>query len=164
MRLTTNPGPTHKLTISGIVMALYVVIMLITQSFAFMQYQIRIATALYGLGAIFPFLTLPLGLANMLSNILMGGLGLPDAVGGLIAGLLTTGLTALIGKQKWHDALVALPILLIPGLLVPVWLSYLLNIPYIALAPSVLAGQVLPAIVGALMVIVLKQRVLKEAA
>jgi hypothetical protein len=50
--------------------------MLCTQSFAFGQYQIRISTALYGLSAIFPFLIVPFGLANMFSNLVMGGLGL----------------------------------------------------------------------------------------
>jgi hypothetical protein len=38
--------------------------MLCTQSFAFGQYQIRIATAVYALNWTFPFLVAPLGLAN----------------------------------------------------------------------------------------------------
>ena len=59
---------TRKLTISALCIALYVVVMMCTQSFAFGQYQIRIATALYALSAIFPFLVLPFGLANFLSN------------------------------------------------------------------------------------------------
>ena len=46
---------TQKLTISAICIALYLVVMLCTQSFAFGQYQVRIATALYGLSYIFPF-------------------------------------------------------------------------------------------------------------
>ena len=40
---------TQKLTIGAICIALYIVVMFCTQSFAFGQYQIRIATALYGL-------------------------------------------------------------------------------------------------------------------
>lgn len=51
----TPLSKTRKLTISALCIALYVVIMIYTQSFAFGQYQIRIATSLYGLSAIFPF-------------------------------------------------------------------------------------------------------------
>ena len=66
---------TQKLTISAICIALYLVVMLCTQSFAFGQYQVRIATALYGLSYIFPFLVVPFGIANVISNLVMGGLG-----------------------------------------------------------------------------------------
>ena len=70
-----NLTKTQKLTISALCMALYLVVMMCTQSFAFGQYQVRIATALYGLSAIFPFLIIPFGLVNVLANTLMGGLG-----------------------------------------------------------------------------------------
>ena len=63
-------------------MALFLVVMMCTQSFAFGQYQVRIATALYGLSAIFPFLIIPFGLVNVLANTLMGGLGPLDMLGG----------------------------------------------------------------------------------
>ena len=69
-----NLTKTQKLTISALCMALYLVVMMCTQSFAFGQYQVRIATALYGLSAIFPFLIIPFGLVNVLANTLMGGL------------------------------------------------------------------------------------------
>ena len=73
---------THKLALSGMVMAVYIVVMYLTQSFAFLQYQVRIATAIYALAYLFPFLVLPLGISNLLSNLLMGGLGVLDIVGG----------------------------------------------------------------------------------
>ena len=66
-----NLTKTQKLTISALCMALYLVVMMCTQSFAFGQYQVRIATALYGLSAIFPFLIIPFGLVNVLANTLM---------------------------------------------------------------------------------------------
>lgn len=50
---------TQKLTISAVCIALYLVVMLYTQNFAFGQYQIRIATGLYGLAALYPFLVCP---------------------------------------------------------------------------------------------------------
>ncbi|MDF2524621.1 MAG: hypothetical protein K0R31_2262 [Clostridiales bacterium] len=144
--------PIRKLTISAIVIALYVIIMYTTQWFAFGQYQVRIATSLYSLSYIFPFLVLPLGLSNLLSNTLMGGLGPLDMIGGFAAGIITSGLVYLIRKYKINELTIALPIILIPGLLVPVWLSYLINVPYSVLAVSVTIGQIIPGIVGVLLV------------
>ena len=48
----------QKLTFSAMVMALYIVILYFTQSFSFGAYQIRIATSLYALSYLFPFLVL----------------------------------------------------------------------------------------------------------
>ena len=138
-----------KLAISGIVMAMYVVIIFLTQSFAFGQYQIRIATGLYSLAAIYPFLILPLGLANSLSNFLFGGLGPLDVIGGFVAGILTS--ACCYWLKKINVLLVAIPILLIPSLLVPIWLSYLLKVPYGILVLSVGIGQIIPAIAGVLL-------------
>ena len=69
----------RKLTTSGIVIALYVIILFMTQSFSFGAYQIRIVTSLYALSYLFPFLVIPLGLANFIANML-GGFGIIDMV------------------------------------------------------------------------------------
>ena len=130
-----------QLTLSGIYIALYLVIMVCTQSFAFGQYQVRIATALYGLSALFPFLIIPSCIANVLSNTLMGGLGIMDIVGGGLVGLLTTSLIVFGKKQGWGNWIVFLAVTFIPGLGVPMWLSALLNIPYWVLVSSILVGQ-----------------------
>ncbi len=90
-----------KVTVSGLVMALYVTIMFLTQGFAFGQFQIRIATSIYALAAIHPFLIIPLGLANLLSNVLMGGLGIMDMIGGLFVGILTSTLIYQVKKNQW---------------------------------------------------------------
>ncbi len=139
-----------KLTISATVLAAYVLVMLLTQSVAFGQYQVRVATSLYALAAIHPFLIVPLALANLLSNTMMGGLGPIDMVGGFIVGLLTAGSAYYL--RRFHLFLVGLPIFIIPSLLVPIWLSYLLGIPYLLLVVSVGIGQLLPAILGVLLV------------
>jgi len=152
---------TRKLTISALCIALYVVIMIYTQSFAFGQYQIRIATALYGLSAIFPFLSVPLGLANLISNSFMGGLGPLDMIGGTLVGFTTCSAIALAKKHNLPNVVIALLIILIPGLAVPIWLSVLLNIPYLVLAPSLLVGQIVPGIVGGVMVTALEKRTAK---
>ena len=148
---------TQRLAISGMVIALYIVIMYITQGFAFGQYQVRIATSLYAVAYLFPFLTVPLGLANMLSNLLMGGLGILDMIGGGVVGLLTAGCCALIRKKNWDYRLVLLPVTLIVGLGIPVYLSGLLNVPYWTLALSLLVGQAICGVVGVILVSALKR-------
>lgn len=144
--------PVKKLTISALVIALYVVIMYVTQTFSSGQYQIRIATSLYSLSYIYPFLIIPLGISNLLSNTLVSGLGPLDMFGGTLVGIITAGLVYLIRKFKLNEGLIALPIIFIPGLLVPVWLSYLLHVPYKVLAVSLCLGQVIPSIAGVLLV------------
>lgn len=144
------PINTKNLAISGIVIALYVVKMYFTQGFAFYQNQVRIATSLYALASINPILIIPLGVANFLSNTLFGGLGPLDMIGGFVAGILTAGSCYLI--RKINVVSVALPILVIPTLLVPIWLSYLIHVPYSILILSVGIGQMVPSILGVLLV------------
>ena len=142
----------HQLTLSGIYIAMFLVIMMCTQSFAFGQYQIRIATALYGLSAIFPFLVLPACLANVLSNTVMGGLGMLDIIGGGLVGLLTTSLIVYGKKQGWGNWIVFVAVTFIPGLCVPAWLSVLINVPYWILASSILVGQAICGVCSMLLV------------
>ncbi|WP_294387363.1 QueT transporter family protein [uncultured Clostridium sp.] len=150
---------TKKLTISAIVIALYVVIMTITQSFSFGAIQIRLATSLYALAYIFPFLVLPLGLSNLLSNMLLGGLSIFDILGGGFVGILTALLVYCVRKYKLNITITILPIIFIPGLIVPIWLSMILNVPYSALATSLCLGQVIPAILGSFLIKALKDKI-----
>lgn len=150
---------TKKLTISAIVIALYIVIMTITQSFSFGAIQIRLATSLYALAYIFPFLVLPLGVSNLLSNMLLGGLSIFDILGGGLVGILTALLVYCVRKYKLNITLTILPIIFIPGLIVPIWLSMILNVPYSALAVSLCLGQVIPAILGSFLIKVLKDKI-----
>ena len=148
---------TQKLAISGAIMAIYIVVLCLTQNFSFGAYQIRIATSLYALSYLFPFLVFPLGLANLISNMLFGGLGPLDMIGGCLVGIITASLIVLIRKKGWNLSLIFLPIVFIPGLCVPIWLSYLLEIPYQALAVSLCIGQIIPAICGPIIVQVLQK-------
>ena len=150
---------TQKLTISGMVMAFYIVILYFTQGFSFGAYQIRIATTMYAMGYFCPFLIVPLGLANFISNALFGGLGMIDMIGGCIVGIVTTSCVAGIRKVHLPDFFVAVPIILVPGLGVSTYLSYLLNVPYPALAVSLCIGQSAPAVCGVLAVRVAKKYV-----
>ena len=153
---------TQKLTISAICMALYLAVMLCTQSFAFGQYQIRISTALYGLSAIFPFLIVPFGLANMFSNLVMGGLGPLDMIGGGLMGILTSSAIVLGKKYGCDNWIVAVAITFIPGLCVPIWLSQLLHIPYMVLVATLIVGQAIAGVCGMLLVSALERSDLRN--
>lgn len=143
---------TKKISISAVSIALYVIFMYFTQSFAFGQYQIRIATALYALPAIYPFLIIPMAIGNMLSNMIMGGLGVFDILGGFTVGLIIGTFVYLIRKFNLKDLYIAVPIILGPSLIVPLWLSIILKIPYSILAISIGIGQIIPGILGVILV------------
>lgn len=149
---------TKKLTISAMVMALYIVMLYLTQSFSFGAYQIRIATSMYALSYFCPFLVLPLGLANFIANTLFGGLGILDMLGGCIVGITVSGSIVGIRKLKLPKICIVPVITLIPGLGVPIWLSYCLGVPYGPLALSLCIGQIVPAIVGFVLVGVVEKR------
>ena len=152
---------TRKLTISGMVMAMYIAIMFVTQSFASQAIQFRVATTLYSLSYIFPFLILPIGLANAFSNFLMGGLGVLDVVGGFIAGVVVSGLVYLVRRFELSKLLIIPIIALGNGLIVPIWLSYLLGIPYFALVINVTLGQ-LPSGIAAYFLITALDKHMKK--
>ena len=154
---------TQKITISALCIALYVVIMIFTQSFAFGQYQVRIATSLYGLGAVFPFLSIPLALANLISNTFMGGLGPVDMLGGAFVGFATCTAITLAKKHNLPNIFISMFIILSPGLVVPIWLSFLLDIPYLRIAPSLVIGQIIPGIVGGILVTAIEKRTVKSS-
>lgn len=158
-----NMCKVQKLTVSAMVMALYVVVLYFTQSFSFGAYQIRIATALYALAYLFPFLVLPLGFANFIANFLFGGLGLLDWFGGCFVGIIVTAIIVLIRRKGWSRWLMILPIILVPGLGVSSYLSYLLHVPYSVLATSLCIGQSVPAVCGVVLVNVLQRALYPKA-
>ena len=138
---------TRKLTISAMVVALYIVVLYVTQSVSFGAYQIRIATSLYALAYAFPFLVIPMGIGNLISNFLFGGLGILDMMGGFGVGVLTTGIIVGMRKLGLSAWWVMLPIVF-----VPLWLSPLLGIPYWPLVLNLIVGQTIPAILGSVLV------------
>ena len=158
-----NMSKIQKLTVSAMVMALYVVVLYFTQSFSFGAYQIRIATALYALAYLFPFLVLPLGFANFIANFLFGGLGLLDWFGCCFVGIIVTAIIVLIRRKGWSRWLMILPIILVPGLGVSSYLSYLLHVPYSVLATSLCIGQSVPAVCGVVLVNVLQRALYPKA-
>ena len=143
---------TKKLTISALYIALYIVTLALTASISFGAVQIRIANLMYALAFCFPFLVLPAGISVVLSNVLFGGLGLPDMLGGFIVAVLTTYLITRIKKYDLNKWLIAVVILTVPPLGVPMWLSVLLNLPYWPLVFSLMLGHIIPAILGVVLV------------
>lgn len=139
---------TRKMTLSAIVIALYLAVMFLTQSFAFGQFQIRIATALYALAFLFPFLVVPFGLANLLSNLLFGGLGLPDMIGGCLVGMVTAYSMVILRRRGMHHWWTFLPTALVPSVGVSLYLSWLFQVPYGILVMSLAVGQSISALVG----------------
>ena len=153
---------TQRLTISAISIAMYLALMIGTQGFAFGQYQVRIATALYGLSAIFPFTIPAFTIANFVSNTVMGGFGMVDAIGGAIVGLLTTGLIVLAKHQGLGNWVLIPIITFVPGLIVPIWLSYFLPVPYWVLVSSLVVGQFVCGVVSYFLINALEKVVYKN--
>ena len=147
---------TRKLTISAMVVALYIVVLYVTQSVSFGAYQIRIATSLYALAYAFPFLVIPMGIGNLISNFLFGGLGIFDMIGGF--GVVTTGIIVGMRKLGLSAWWAMLPIVFVPALCVPLWLSPLLGLPYWPLVLNLIVGQTVPAILGSVLVKALMSR------
>ena len=159
MEIEKNKFKTKNMTISSLVIAMYVIIMILTQSFAFGAVQVRIATSLYAFAYLCPFLVLPLGAANIISNMLLGGLGFFVILGGGLVGIITSLLVYAVIIFNLKLPLIMIPIVFIPGLIVPIWLSGLTGVPYKVLAVSLCLGQMIPAIVGFLLVVSLKDKI-----
>ena len=153
---------TQRLTMSAISIAMYLALMIGTQGFAFGQYQVRIATALYGLSAIFPFTIPAFSIANFVSNTVMGGFGLVDSIGGAIVGLLTTGLIVLAKRQGLGNWVLIPIITFVPGLIVPIWLTYFLPVPYWVLVSSLVVGQFVCGVVSYFLINALEKVVYKN--
>lgn len=150
---------TKKLALSSLTIALYIVLMYFTQSFSFGQYQVRLATGLYSLAYYFPYLCVPLGLANMLSNILFSG-DFINGILGFIAGTLTCVSICLLKKITTNKIIVVAPIALIPSLIIPIWLSYTIHMPYFYLVVSLLVGQTISAYTMGLFVLTTAKRII----
>lgn len=140
--------PVKKLTVSGIIMAVYIDLMYLAQILSLGQIRIRIADCAYILSYVYSFLAIPLGLANFLYGLFFGGFGLIDAVGWAVVGIITSegvNLVKRIGLSEWFTVI---PVICIPSLLAPLWLSPILHLPYVVLTVSISIGQIVPACMG----------------
>ena len=79
-------------------------------------------------------------------------------VGGFGVGILTTGIIVLMRRAGLSAWWAMIPIILVPALCVPLWLSPLIGVPYWALVINLLIGQTIPGVVGATFVKALVSR------
>ena len=159
--MKTKLNTTQKLVLSAIMMALYIAILFVSQAYFLWCSSDASGHCFIWINLHLPFLVFPISLANAIANS-FGGLGLIDVVGGFCASFLTTGSIYLIRKAKLSSWFIILPILLVPALVVPIWLSALLKLPYFALVINLLLGQLVPAILGAVLVQELAKRGYKD--
>lgn len=146
-----------KITLSSLMIALYVIFMYVTQTISFGQYQVRLATGLYGFVYEFPFLCVPFGIANMLSNILIGG-DIINGIFGFFAGLLTTLCICIFKKITNKKVILVLPIAIIPSLIISIWLSLTLQINYLVIFFSLLIGQTISAYSTGIFILYISER------
>jgi len=90
-------------------------------------------------------------LANAISNA-AGPMGILDIIGGFVIGIITSGGVYLVRRFNLTMLLVIPIIILAPAFVVPIWLSRILNVPYIVLVVNIAIGQIIPAIVGYLLI------------
>ncbi len=93
-----------------------------------------------------------MGIGNLISNFLFGGLGILDMMGGFGVGVLTTGIIVGMRKLGLSAWWAILPIIFVPALCVPLWLSPLLGLPYWPLVLNLIVGQTIPAVLGSVLV------------
>ena len=97
-------------------------------------------------------------IGNLIYNFIFGVLGIFDMVGGFGVGILTTRIIVLMRRAGFSAWWAMIPIILVPALCVPLWLSPLIGVPYWALVINLLIGQTIPGVVGATLVKALVSR------
>lgn len=140
-----------RLTASGIVIAIYINLMYASQFLSLGQIRIRVADCVYALCYIYPFLVIPMGVANFLCSLLFGGLGLADMVGWMLVGILTSAVICLIKRLRLNVWFISVPVVFVPGLLVPIWWSYLMHMPYAIVAFGICIEQIIPSLLGVIL-------------
>jgi len=137
----------QKIALSAVVAGTYIAVTLLLHPISFGIVQIRIGTALYALGFLFPFLIIPMGLANGFVN-LFGTFGILDVVGGVAIGVIATGLCALVGRLHLPRLLVVPALVISIGFIVPTWLSWQTGISYWFWVLSIGVSQIPSGVLG----------------
>lgn len=136
---------TSFLTRAGIIAAIYVVLVLIEAPFGPITYgpvQIRISEGLTLLplveAAAVPGVFVGCLLANLILSFI-SPLGLVDIIGGSLVTLLAAYLTRKLNNKY----LGILPPVLLNGLIVSIWVSKYMNIPYLATVATISLGELI---------------------
>ena len=83
---------------------------------------------------------------------MLGGLGPVDMIGGCFVGIAASFLVVLIRKYNLPKWVCGIPVILVPGTIVPIWLSVINSLPYGLLVASLCIGQIIPSITGVILI------------
>ncbi|WP_258360568.1 QueT transporter family protein [Moorella sulfitireducens (nom. illeg.)] len=134
--------PARRIARGAIIAALYAVVTIILKPISFGYLQVRIAEALTLLPVLFPEAIPGLFIGCLISNI-YGGLGPID----IFLGSLTT-LAAAWLTYTWRQSRLAyLPPILLNGLVVGAYLSYLLHVNILLAISTVALGEAIAVLV-----------------
>ncbi len=136
---------TNFLTRASIIAAIYVVLVLIEAPFGPITYgpiQVRLAEGLTLLPLVEAAAIPGVFIGCLLSNLMLSfisPLGLVDIIGGSLVTLLAAYLTSKM-KNKY---LGILPPVILNGLIVSIWVSKYMNIPYLATVVTISLGELI---------------------
>ncbi|QGP93598.1 QueT transporter [Neomoorella glycerini] len=133
---------TSKIARGAIIAALYAVVTIILQPISFGYLQVRIAEALTLLPILYPEAIPGLFIGCLISNI-YGGLGLID----IVLGSLTTLAAAWLTYIWRQNRLAYLPPIVLNGLIVGAYLSYLLHVNIFLSITTVALGEAIAVLV-----------------
>ena len=143
---------------TGIIAALYIALTGVLAPLSFGPLQFRASEALTVLPILYPEAVPALFIGVLLSNMFFGGLGLLDIIGGSLATLIAAYLTY---RYRKHWFAYLSPIV-VNALVVSVYLSVLLKLPYIPTVLSIGASEaVVVYVLGFPLVQYLKRRGIK---
>lgn len=128
----------RKIALNALVAALYAGLALLLPATALANY--RLTTALYVLVAWNPGLIPGLATGNALAGIPQGPI---DMAMGAVVGVITAWTCAKLGPRR-----APLAVLVVPTTLVPLWLGWLFQVPYLVVLPALAQGQILSALLG----------------
>lgn len=137
-----------RIAVNAIVAALYATLSLWLPATAFANY--RITTSLYALAAFRPDVIIGLSIGNALAGIPQGPIDV--VMGGLV------GFVSSLACWYLQPRFSPLAVLIVPTLLVPVWLSVLVSVPYLAVVTALIPGQAISALVAYLVVLPIGRR------
>lgn len=128
----------RNIALNATIAALYAGIALVLPATALANY--RLTTAMYVLAALNPTLIPGLAFGNALAGILQGPV---DVAMGAAVGLITAWACSKLGP-RWAP----LAVLIVPTFLVPLWLGWIYQVPYLVVLPVLAQGQALSALLG----------------
>ena len=134
---------TRYLTKASVIAAIYVILVVLEVPFgqlAFGPIQIRVAEALVLLPLIEPAAIPGVFVGCLLANLVLtftSGFGLLDVVAGSLVTLVSAYLTSKM-PNKW---LGIIPPVILNGLIVSIWVSYFIKIPYWTTVTGIAAGE-----------------------